>query len=45
MEEDFATDRTLVTEGYRPELIKQQEAVRKAGPVDNEYWVSNSAVL
>lgn len=42
--EDFAKAQGLVTESYRPELIKQQEAVRKA-PVDNDYWVSNSAVL
>ena len=44
VEEDFAKAQSLVTDGYRPELIKQQEAVRKA-PVDNDYWVSNSAVI
>lgn len=44
VEEDFAKAQSLVTDGYRPELIKQQDAVRKA-PVDNDYWVSNSAVL
>lgn len=42
--DDFARAQSLVTDGYRPELIKQQDAVRKA-PVDNDYWVSNSAVL
>ncbi len=42
---DFARARSLVTDGYRPQLIAQQDAVRKAGPVDNEYWVTNSAVL
>lgn len=42
--EDFTEAQSLVTDGYRPELIKQQDAVRKA-PVDNDYWVSNSAVL
>lgn len=44
-QDDFAHAQTLVTDGYRPELIKQQEAVKKAGLVDNDYWVSNSAVL
>ena len=42
---DFARARSLVTEGYRPQLVAQQDAVRKAGPVDNSYWVTNSAVL
>lgn len=44
-QDDFAHAQTLVTDGYRPELIQQQEAVKKAGLVDNDYWVSNSAVL
>ncbi len=43
--DDFAKAQTLVTDGYRPELTKQQEAVQKIGMVDNDYWVSNSAVL
>lgn len=42
--DDFARAQSLVTDGYRPELAKQQDAVRNA-PVDNDYWVSNSAVL
>jgi Mce-associated membrane protein len=45
VQEDFAKAQALVTDGYRPQLVKQQEAVRKAGPVDNDYWVNNSAVL
>lgn len=45
MDEDFARAQALVTEGYRPELVSQQQAVRKATPVDNEYWATNSAVL
>lgn len=45
VDEDFAEAQQLVTDGYRPELIEQQKAVRKAGPVDNDYWVRNSAVL
>ncbi len=43
--DDFARAQTLVTDGYRPELTQQQEAVQKSGLVDNDYWVSNSAVL
>ena len=39
--DDFAKAQSLVTDSYRPELVKQQDAVRKA-PVDNDYWVSNS---
>lgn len=42
---DFAKAQTLVTDAYRPELVKQQDAVRKAGLVDNDYWSSNSAVV
>jgi len=45
VDEDFADAQLLVTDAYRPELIEQQGTVRKAGPVDNDYWVSNSAVL
>ncbi|MCW1958509.1 MAG: RDD family protein [Mycobacterium sp.] len=44
IDEDFARAQSLVTDGYRPELTKQQDDVRKA-PVNNDYWVSNSAVL
>ncbi|MGI9125845.1 MAG: RDD family protein [Mycobacterium sp.] len=45
MDEDFTHAQSLVTDDYRPEVVKQQEAVRKAGPVDNDYWVNNGAVL
>lgn len=45
VDEDFARARGLVTGEYRPELTGQQDAVRKAGPVDNDYWVTDSAVL
>jgi Mce-associated membrane protein len=44
-QDDFAHAQTLVTDHYRPELAAQQEAVKKAGLVDNDYWVSNSAVV
>lgn len=43
--DDFAKAQTLVTDDYRPQLVQEQEAVKKAGLVDNDYWVSNSAVL
>lgn len=43
---DFSKAQSLVTDSYRPQLIAQQDAVRKAKPiVANEYWVTNSAVL
>jgi Mce-associated membrane protein len=45
IDDDFARARGLVTDGYRPQLITQQDAVRKAGPIDNDYWVTNSAIL
>ena len=45
LDDDFAHARSLVTEGYRPTWTAQQDAIRKAGAVDNEYWVTNSAVL
>ena len=43
--EDFARAQGLVTDGYRPQLVAQQQAVQKADPVVNAYWVTNSAVL
>lgn len=43
---DFERAQALVTDGYRPQLIAQQDAVRKMKPIlDNNYWVTNSAVL
>lgn len=44
-DKDFAHDRELVTDGFRPQWAEQQEAARKAGLSDNEYWVTNTAVL
>ena len=43
--DDFAHAQSLVTDDYRQELTKQQEAVRKVGLVDNDYWATNTAVL
>jgi Mce-associated membrane protein len=43
--DDFAKAQGLVTDGYRPQLIAQQQAAQKAGVTDNEYWAVSSAVL
>ncbi len=45
LQQDFARARSLTTDKYRPELIKQQESVQKGQPVINEYWVTDSTVL
>jgi Mce-associated membrane protein len=42
---DFAHAQTLVTDSYRKQLVEQQQAVQKAPPTTNEYWVVTSAVL
>ena len=42
---DFTRARELATDAYRPQLIEQQEAVKKAGMTSNEYWAVSSAVL
>lgn len=43
--DDFARAQGLATDGYRPQLVAQQQAVQKAGVTDNEYWAVSSAVL
>jgi Mce-associated membrane protein len=45
MVDDFARAQGLTTDGYRPQLIAQQQAVQKAGALGNEYWAVSSAVL
>jgi Mce-associated membrane protein len=45
IDEDFSRAQSLTTEAYRPQLVAQQEAVRKAGATTNEYWAVSSAVL
>jgi Mce-associated membrane protein len=45
LQSDFTRAQALTTDGYRPQLAAQQEAVKKAIPTTNEYWVANSAVL
>jgi Mce-associated membrane protein len=45
LKQDFDHARSLTTDKYRPELVKQQESVLKGHPAVNEYWVTNSTVL
>jgi len=45
LKDDFARAQSLATDGYRSQLINQQEAVQKAGVTANEYWAVSSAVL
>ena len=45
VDSDFTRAQSLVTDDYRGELTAQQEMIRKAGPVDNTYWVTDGAVL
>jgi Mce-associated membrane protein len=45
LRDDFARARSLTSDKYRPELVKQQESVQKGHPVVNEYWVTDSTVL
>lgn len=45
LQQDFRTAQSLTTDGYRPQLAAQQQAVQKAGATTNEYWAVSSAVL
>ena len=45
LQQDFARARSLTTDKYRPELVRQQESVQKGHPAINEYWVTDSTVL
>jgi Mce-associated membrane protein len=45
LQQDFSHAQSLTTDGYRPQLIAQQQAVQKAGATKNEYWAVSSAVL
>jgi Mce-associated membrane protein len=45
VDKDFAHAQSLTTDGYRPQLIAQQDAAKKRSPTTNEYWAANSAVL
>ncbi len=44
-DEDFARAQSLASEDYRAQLVEQQQALRTAPLVANEYWAVNSAVL
>jgi Mce-associated membrane protein len=44
LRDDFAHAQSLTTDKYREQLARQQEAVEKANPVTNEYWVTDSAI-
>ncbi|MHC9292651.1 RDD family protein [Mycobacterium sp. LTG2003] len=44
-DQDFARAQSLATDNYRPQVIAQQDAIRKGGPTTNEYWAVSSAVL
>ena len=45
LQQDFSHAQSLTTDGYRPQLIAQQQAVQQAGATPNEYWAVSSAVL
>ncbi|MFZ0834909.1 MAG: RDD family protein [Mycobacterium sp.] len=45
MKDDFARAQTLVTDQYRDQLAKQQQAVEKNAAASNEYWAVTSSVL
>jgi Mce-associated membrane protein len=45
LQQDFSHAQSLTTDGYRPQLIAQQQAVQKAGASKNEYWAVSSAVV
>ena len=45
VQSDFDHARSLASDKYRAQLSAQQQAVQKATPIRNEYWVTNSAVL
>jgi Mce-associated membrane protein len=45
LQQDFSNAQGLTTDGYRPQLIAQQQAVQQAGATTNEYWAVSSAVL
>lgn len=45
IDDDFRRAQSLTTDAYRPQLVAQQDAVRKSGATTNEYWAVTSAVL
>jgi Mce-associated membrane protein len=45
LQQDFSHAQSLTTDGYRPQLIAQQQAVQKAGAHSNQYFAVSTAVL
>jgi Mce-associated membrane protein len=45
LQQDFSRAQSLTTDGYRPQLIAQQQAVQQSGANANEYWAVSSALL
>lgn len=45
IDKDFAHAQSLATENYRPQLVAQQDAVKKNNPTNNDYWAVSSALL
>jgi len=45
LQQDFSHAQSLATDGYRPQLIDQQQAVQKAGAHSNQYFAVSTAVL
>lgn len=45
MKDDFARAQTLVTDGYRQQLVEQQQIAEKNAAASNEYWAVTSSVL
>jgi Mce-associated membrane protein len=45
MDEDLNRAQALTTDAYRPQLVAQQDIVRKGGATSNEYWAVSSAVV
>ncbi len=45
LDKDFARAQSLATDGYRSQLVAQQQAAQKTNPTTNEYWAVSSAVL
>jgi Mce-associated membrane protein len=45
LQQDFSHAQSLTTDGYRPQLIAQQQAVQKAGAHSNQYFAVSTAML
>ncbi len=45
LQQDFSHAQSLTTDGYRPQLIAQQQVVQQAGATTNELFAVRSAVL